>query len=117
MKTQEQIIFENVCLQLLCGEYRNHPLESIGNILHYLRAYGLHQYDTCQIGWRDDHGQVHLWGKVVATFTIDYDRRLPVFIFDHEHEWLQRRHDTYLAGLPVFVNPYEKYVQTKSVKV
>src|SRR5687768_12573120 len=110
-KPQEQIIFENICMDRCLGDYRNYPLNSVGNICHWLRALGFRDYDRVQIGWRNDIGTVSFWGKTIATYRISDELQMPVFAFDNEHKWLQHQQDTYLAGLSKFDNPYKDYLK------
>lgn len=106
MKPQEQIIFESICIERCMGDYRGYPLGSIGNVVHWLRAFGFRDYDRVQIG----DNTVTYWGKPLATFTIDEDLKMPVFTFNDEHEWLQRQQDTYIQGIGKYENPYSKYL-------
>ena len=101
-KSQQQIVFENTCLNLELGDYRHYPIGSIGCIIHWLRAYGLHQYDLVQIG----NGEVMLWGGLVATF--DFTPDMPVFSFTSEYEYLNRKQKNYLDFRNVFENPFKK---------
>lgn len=107
-KSQEQIVFEHVCIEMCLGEYRRSPYQSVGQIIHYLRAYGLRNYETVQIGFKNGVGEVISWGNVIATYVFDDIRKMPVFKFE-KHEYVQRHQDLYLAGLDRFENPYAKY--------
>lgn len=100
--TQEQIIYQNTCFDLATSEYRNYSFKSIGNIIHYLRGYGLLEYDTATIG----HGKVNLWGKVIATYT--FNETMPIFTFIDKYDWLQAKQDNYIACKDVYPNPYIK---------
>jgi hypothetical protein len=106
-KSQEQIRFENTCLNLATGDYRGCPPQSIGNVIHYLRGYGLHQYDIVQIGYRNEIGTVNLYGKPIATFRFVDD--IPVFTFDNEHEYQKLNQDNYLNNRNVFENPVARW--------
>lgn len=105
-KSQEQIIYENICADRCMGDYRGYPLGSIGNVIHWLRTLGFRDYDRVQIG----EDSVHYWGRVIATFTINSDLGMPVFTFDNEHKWLQRQQDIYIQCIGKYSNPYEKYL-------
>jgi hypothetical protein len=110
-KSQEQIKFENMCCELCLGEYRRSPFKSMGNIIHWLRALGLIQYETVQIGWNKQFncGEVNLWGQVIATYTFDENRGIPIFKFIETYDWCQDMQENYLANLDKFENPYKKY--------
>lgn len=103
--TQEQIMYQNTCFDLATGEYRNHPLKSIGNIIHYLRGYGLREYDTVTIGFDGSVGKVTLWGNVIATYT--FNETMPIFTFIDKYDWLQAKQDNYIACKDVYPNPHK----------
>lgn len=105
-KSQEQIRYENICLNLITGDYSNylkHP-NSVGQVCQYLKAYGFHNYDRVQVGFRNDIGSILFGGKVMATYRIVEDA--PVFTFDSEHDWLKESQDIYLSCKDKFPNPF-----------
>ena len=106
-KSQEQIRYENTLLQSMTGEYRTCPLNSIGNIIHWIRVYGFHQYDSISIG----DGHVN-FGGLMATFVIDKNLDMPVFTFDAKYDWLQNAQDNFIKCKKEnkYPNPYEKYL-------
>ena len=107
-KSQEQIIFENICMERCMGDYRGYPLGSSGNVVHWLRALGFRNYDTVQVG----NGVVEHWGKVLATFTINNELGMPIFNFNkEEYKWLQHQQDTYIACIDKYENPYKQYLK------
>lgn len=113
-KSQEQIRFELMCMNLITGDFRGYKREnfkSIGNIIHWLRAVGLIQYDTVQIGWNSNlnHGNVTLWGRTICTYTFDEENKRPILNFISDYSWCQQMYDSYINGLPKYENPFKKY--------
>lgn len=102
-QSQEQIIFENTCLRLACGDFRGYNVGSVGNVIHYLHGYGLIDYDRVQIGFNDGIGTVELFGEVIATFQVTKDH--PVFSFGENHQHIQDRQTNYIECLDKFPNP------------
>lgn len=104
-KSQEQIIFETTCINLATSEYRKYPPMSLGNIIHWLRAYRLNEYDRVTIGMEDGIGSVNLFGKKFATFkNVD---NMPVFTF--EDEYYEMIQSNYLNNKDIFKNPFEEW--------
>jgi hypothetical protein len=119
MKTQEEIKYQNMCADLLTGDfsqYRRFP-ESVGNVVRWLRAVGLRDYDRVQVGQKNGINQVTLFGEVIATFTFTKEpTEMPVFRFSAKYDWCQDRQDNYITNYGKFEDPYEKYkiaVQSK----
>ncbi|NJO64010.1 MAG: hypothetical protein HC836_39285 [Richelia sp. RM2_1_2] len=108
-KSQEQILFENVCLQLVTGDYRGYSFKSTGNIVHWLRALGLIYYDVTIIGWKNELGEVHLHGKLIATYHFDFVLKIPIFQFKAPYLFMQDRQEKYISGLTKFEDPYKNY--------
>lgn len=100
--TQEEIVYQNVCLDMEMGDYRGYAVGSIGNVIHHLRAYGLREYDVVQIG----SGKVMLYGRDIAVYTMTEDR--PVFAFIEDCSHCAHRQKMYLDGLSKFKNPYKQ---------
>ena len=105
---QSEIHYRNTLTKILTGDYRNARYMTIGQIIHYLRSYGLIQYDLCIIG----KNSVELFGKEIATFVFDDDKQLPVFTFikDEEYEHLEFKQEYYLKYKDVYGNLYNDLV-------
>lgn len=100
--SQEEIVFQNVCLDIEMGDYRGYKVGTIGNVIHHLRAYGLNEYDVVQIG----QGKVTLYGINIATFTVNEER--PIFEFTVAYSHCDHRQKMYLDGLLKFKNPWKQ---------
>lgn len=105
-KPQEQILFENTCFYLATGDYRGYPPMSLGNVIHWLRAYRLNQYDSVTIGFENGVGSVHLYGKLIATFKNEND--MPVFTFLDGYEYYNTIQKNYLNNKDALKNPFEE---------
>lgn len=112
LKGQEQIVYENMCANLMMGEFSRYPIESIGCVIHWLRALGLPQYDTVQIGGlKNGFGEVTLWSERIATFDFNVEKNWVEFDFIKKYDWMQKKQNTYFAGTYLYENPYAKYVK------
>lgn len=113
-KSQEQIRFENICLNLLWGDYSQYLKypNSIGQVCQFLKAYGFHNYDRVQVGFRNEVGTVHFFNKVIATYRMVDG--IPVFNFDNEHVWLKDAQEIYLNNKGKMVNPFQEYMDRKT---
>ncbi len=91
---QEKIIYENTLLNLQISEYKSYPFKSLGNVIHWLKAYGILEYDRITIG----NYQVDLFGKLVATFYFDENKEMPIFNFTEKWSWLDKKQKNYLEN-------------------
>jgi hypothetical protein len=112
-KEQDQIIYENICMQLCTGDFSRYKVGSVGNIVQWLRALGLIHYDITQIGWNStlNQGEVTLWGDIIATYMIDNKYNIPVFTFIDKYKWLQFKQTTYIESIEKYPNPFEKWMK------
>ncbi len=105
-RPQEVIAFENILLRNYSSPRKNYPLNSIGNISHWLYVYNCIQYDIVTIG----NNEVHFHGKLMATFIINEERQMPVFNFTPEYAHLNKQQSAFIYGLDNnFDDPYVSY--------
>lgn len=113
--TQEEIKYHNMCADLCSGDFRQYMKypESVGNIVHWLRACGFRDYDRVQVGYnsKEGIGTVTFYGKVMATYRfVKNPMEMPVFQFSREYNNLQDRQDNFIANHGKIENPYQKYL-------
>lgn len=94
-KTQDEIVLSNFIFELKHNEYSKYPFKSLGNIIGWLKALGLIQYDTVQIG----DNKVTLHGKLLATFIFDEKNEMPIFTFSSEWQWLKKPQELYIESI------------------
>ena len=117
-KPQEQIIFENLYLKHKGGWWRNHPFESLGNIIHWLYVYGTLQIaENCTVG--DGYVNYHNF-NIKFKFT-DEHPHIPYFysLDNDKYDFILENQMYYLDGLkkfPTFVKEIdEKYNEIKKM--
>ena len=94
-KSQSQIMYENTLLRSQIGEFKSYKPGTLGNVIHWLNAYGLKQYDIVQIG----ENKVTLHGDLVATYHLDEKKGMPIFRFDEKYDWLQKQQSNFMDFL------------------
>jgi hypothetical protein len=111
-RPQEVIHFENILLRNYTSPRNHYPLNSIGNISHWLYVYNCIQYDLVTIG----NNEVHFNGKLMATYSINEERQMPVFSFTPEFAYLDKQQSAFIYGLDnKFEDPFASNYNTEKL--
>jgi hypothetical protein len=118
MKSQEQIQFESILCKTYDGEYRGAPYRSIGNVIHWIRAFGFLRYDEVTIGYSSEQmvGAVQFFDKLVAFYELNDQLQMPVFLFTEDYQYCEEQQDLYRRCIGKYPDPFEKYVQASHRK-
>lgn len=117
-KSQKQISFENLYLRHKSGWWRNHPFESLGNIIHWLYVYGTLQIaENCTVGNR----YVNYHNFTMKFKFADENPHIPYFydLDNNKYDFILKSQEDYLDGLknfPTFVKEIdEKYNEMRKI--